>query len=54
MKQTNLKILNKRFLFSTIRQVPDHEEAFVHPITDQSIMIEILEYFDGENKDAAE
>ena len=39
---------------SKVRQVPDHEEAFAHPITDQSIMIELLEYFEGEDHEAAE
>nr|XP_060636071.1 ran guanine nucleotide release factor [Anolis sagrei ordinatus] len=29
---------------SEMRQVPDNQEVFVHPSTDQSIIIELLEY----------
>ena len=31
-------------MFSEVRQVPDNQEVFVHPGTDQSVIIEILEY----------
>ena len=30
--------------FSTIRDIPDNQEVFVHSSTDQSIMFDILEY----------
>ncbi len=29
---------------SDLREVPDNQEVFVHPHTDQSIILEILEY----------
>lgn len=29
---------------STIREVPDNQEVFVHVANDQSIMVDILEY----------
>ena len=29
---------------SEMRQVPDNQEVFAHPLTDQSIVIELLEY----------
>ncbi|XP_067325871.1 ran guanine nucleotide release factor [Anolis sagrei] len=32
---------------SEMRQVPDNQEVFVHPSTDQSIIIELLEYQAG-------
>ncbi|XP_042329002.1 ran guanine nucleotide release factor [Sceloporus undulatus] len=32
---------------SEMRQVPDNQEVFVHPCTDQSIIIELLEYQAG-------
>ncbi|XP_053121699.1 ran guanine nucleotide release factor [Hemicordylus capensis] len=32
---------------SELRQVPDNQEVFVHPSTDQSIIIELLEYQAG-------
>ena len=30
--------------FSQIRQVPDNQEVFAHLETDQSVLIELLEY----------
>jgi hypothetical protein len=39
---------------SKLRQVPDHEEVFVHPKSDQSLMIEILEYTDLDDSLACE
>ncbi|KAH0626242.1 hypothetical protein JD844_001089 [Phrynosoma platyrhinos] len=30
-----------------MRQVPDNQEVFVHPCTDQSIIMELLEYQAG-------
>ena len=35
---------SQRVDISEVRQVPDHQEVFAHPNTDQSIMIELLEY----------
>uniref|UniRef100_H9GSU3 Uncharacterized protein n=1 Tax=Anolis carolinensis TaxID=28377 RepID=H9GSU3_ANOCA len=35
------------FLCSEMRQVPDNQEVFVHPSTDQSLIIELLEYQAG-------
>ncbi|XP_070810404.1 ran guanine nucleotide release factor isoform X1 [Pituophis catenifer annectens] len=32
---------------SEMRQVPDNQEAFVHPSTDQSVIVELLEYQAG-------
>ncbi|KAM3821845.1 ran guanine nucleotide release factor [Vipera latastei] len=32
---------------SEMRQVPDNQEVFVHPSTDQSIIVELLEYQAG-------
>uniref|UniRef100_A0A8D0DIJ7 RAN guanine nucleotide release factor n=1 Tax=Salvator merianae TaxID=96440 RepID=A0A8D0DIJ7_SALMN len=32
---------------SELRQVPDNQEVFVHPDTDQSVIIELLEYQAG-------
>lgn len=29
---------------SELRQVPDNQEVFVHPSTDQSFILELLEY----------
>jgi len=29
---------------SDLREVPDNQEVFVHPVTDQSLIIELLEY----------
>ncbi|KAJ6652356.1 hypothetical protein lerEdw1_011586 [Lerista edwardsae] len=38
---------------SDLRQVPDNQEVFVHPNTDQSIIIELLEYQAGVPDDNA-
>lgn len=40
------------FNFSDIRQIPDNQEVFAHPITDQSIIIEILEYVGSDDEEA--
>ena len=32
---------------SDIREVPDNQECFAHPISDQSIIFDILEYPEG-------
>lgn len=32
---------------SNFREIPDHQEVFTHSVTDQSIIIEILEYVQG-------
>ncbi|XP_032093997.1 ran guanine nucleotide release factor [Thamnophis elegans] len=32
---------------SELRQVPDNQEVFVHPSTDQSVIVELLEYQAG-------
>ena len=37
--------------FSVIRQIPDNQEVFVHPNTDQSIIIEIMEMADPQLPD---
>nr|XP_022343171.1 ran guanine nucleotide release factor-like [Crassostrea virginica] len=37
---------------SDLRQIPDNQEVFAHPVTDQSVIIEILEYVDKEDKEA--
>ncbi|XP_061189607.1 ran guanine nucleotide release factor-like [Saccostrea echinata] len=37
---------------SDIRQIPDNQEVFAHPVTDQSIIIEILEYVDKDDEEA--
>ncbi|XP_048770167.2 ran guanine nucleotide release factor-like isoform X2 [Ostrea edulis] len=37
---------------SDIRQIPDNQEVFAHPITDQSIIIEILEYVGSDDEEA--
>ncbi|XP_077170148.1 ran guanine nucleotide release factor isoform X2 [Paroedura picta] len=38
---------------SELRQVPDNQEVFVHPNTDQSVIIELLEYQAGVPDEAA-
>ena len=38
--------------YSDLRQIPDNQEVFAHPVTDQSVIIEILEYVDKEDEDA--
>lgn len=37
---------------SDLRQIPDNQEVFAHPVTDQSIIIEILEYVDKDDEEA--
>ncbi|KAM9310996.1 ran guanine nucleotide release factor [Gastrophryne carolinensis] len=32
---------------SDLREIPDNQEVFAHPHTDQSIIVELLEYQDG-------
>ena len=38
--------------YSDLRQIPDNQEVFAHPVTDQSVIIEILEYVDKEDEEA--
>uniref|UniRef100_A0A8D0HT06 RAN guanine nucleotide release factor n=1 Tax=Sphenodon punctatus TaxID=8508 RepID=A0A8D0HT06_SPHPU len=38
---------------SELRQVPDNQEVFVHPSTDQSVIVELLEYQAGVPDDSA-
>lgn len=40
------------FFNSDLRQIPDNQEVFAHPVTDQSIIIEILEYVDKDDEEA--
>lgn len=49
-----IELPENAFDVSKIRQVPDHEEVFVHPKSDQSIMIEILEHVDLDDSLACE
>ena len=51
-----LEILNpdRNRIKHKVREVPDHEEVFTHPVSDQSIMIEILEFHDVPDEHAAE
>ncbi|XP_041378251.1 ran guanine nucleotide release factor-like isoform X2 [Gigantopelta aegis] len=37
---------------STIREIPDNQEIFAHNLTDQSIIVEILEYVDQDDEEA--
>lgn len=37
---------------SDVREIPDNQEVFTHSITDQSIIIEILEYVDESDEQA--
>ncbi|XP_070561997.1 ran guanine nucleotide release factor-like [Ptychodera flava] len=37
---------------SSVREIPDNQEVFTHPSTDQSIIIEIMEYQDIEDQNA--
>jgi hypothetical protein len=37
---------NNRFIFSSIRLVPNNQEVFMHAESDQSIIVEILERVD--------
>ncbi|KAK3105056.1 hypothetical protein FSP39_016266 [Pinctada imbricata] len=37
---------------SDFRQIPDNQEVFAHAVTDQSLIIEILEYVEGSDDDA--
>ena len=37
---------------SDMRQVPDNQEVFVNPVTDQSIIIELLDYLEEEDESA--
>ena len=36
---------------SVVRQIPDNQEVFVHPGTDQSIIIELMEAVDSQQPD---
>lgn len=36
---------------SVIRQIPDNQEVFAHPVTDQSIIIELMEAVDAQQPD---
>ena len=36
--------MNVIICYSKLREVPDNQEVFVHNVTDQSIIVEILEY----------
>ncbi|KAG8429928.1 hypothetical protein GDO86_018802 [Hymenochirus boettgeri] len=39
---------------SELREIPDNQEVFVHPSSDQSLIVELLEYQEGvANSDAA-
>lgn len=38
---------------SEFREIPDHQEVFIHPSTDQSVVIEILEYQQIQDQNAA-
>lgn len=40
------------FFYSDLRQIPDNQEVFAHPVTDQSIIMEILEYVDKDDEEA--
>jgi hypothetical protein len=35
------------FNFSDFRQIPDNQEVFTHAETDQSIIVEIMEYVEN-------
>ena len=37
------------YLSSDLRQIPDNQEVFAHPSTDQSIVVEIMEYQNAED-----
>ncbi|XP_046579583.1 ran guanine nucleotide release factor-like [Haliotis rubra] len=37
---------------SELREIPDNQEVFVHPMTDQSLIIEILEYVEEPDEQA--
>ena len=37
------------YLSSDLRQIPDNQEVFAHPSTDQSIVVEIMEYQSAED-----
>ncbi|XP_064611266.1 ran guanine nucleotide release factor-like [Liolophura sinensis] len=37
---------------SGIRDIPDNQEVFCHPVTDQSFIIELLEFVDGTDEEA--
>ena len=39
-------------LGSTLRDIPDNQEVFVHSTTDQSIIVEILQYLDEGDEQA--
>ena len=38
---------------SRLREVPDNQEVWVHPVSDQSIIIDILEYAECANDEEA-
>ncbi|CAL8109264.1 unnamed protein product [Calicophoron daubneyi] len=38
---------------SNLRQIPDNQEVFVHPLTDQSVTIDILEAVSSPNPESA-
>ncbi|XP_071110068.1 ran guanine nucleotide release factor-like [Haliotis cracherodii] len=37
---------------SELRELPDNQEVFVHPVTDQSLIIEILEFVEEPDEEA--
>ena len=39
--------------YSNLREIPDNQEVFVHESTDQSIIIEVMEYQQAEDDDQA-
>ena len=45
-------ILQSLSFISDVRQVPDNQEVFTHSRTDQSMIIEILEFAEGADEDA--
>ncbi|XP_006819515.1 ran guanine nucleotide release factor-like [Saccoglossus kowalevskii] len=45
-------LLNGAVDISELREIPDNQEVFAHPSTDQSMIIEILEYQQIEDKNA--
>lgn len=36
---------------SVVRQIPDNQEVFAHPATDQSVIIELMEAVDPQEPD---
>lgn len=44
---------NLTFIYSDLREIPDNQEVFAHPTTDQSIIVEVMEYQHAEDDDQA-